>query len=439
MIQSTSVDTCSDCEPASARPSRAQIGPEFESLEGPNRRTSTLPVEPLKFDPAARLAAVPFNEPTKYAHQAMRQFLLSTACSGASDITIQTDSQPRIELEGRIYRLGNRPWSASEVASCLCELHHAPNAAAEILGRRILDFSYEIAVGDGSRQRFRVNATGIHARDGFGIEISIRVLPTRTPDIEFTGLSNLEVSAMSPPSGLVVVAGSTGSGKSSTLAALTRRHLERKDHAVKIVDIQSPIEYTFHDVLHDGFDLPSTIGQSEIGRHIPDFASGVWSALRRKPHIIIVGEARDYETITASLEAALTGHLVYTTTHAGSVHDCIRRLLSAIPAQEREQRAYDLGISLRLIMVQHLAQNADGNKRVPLREWVSLSGSIREALLAKPPHSWTEFVHGIMTRRTILPDCRLRTLKDSARDLIGQGLLNSEEASRRTGLSFRQD
>ena len=422
----------------------AARGTHMSQPDGDGRRDTESPgtlgispaVEPLILDPDSGAAQLPFPEPARFDPESLNRLLLSAAAAGVSDITMQTDAQPRIEVEGKLHRLGSRTWPASEISAVLCELHHASNAAAEVTGRRILDFSHEIPSGNGRRQRFRVNATGINARDGFGIEISIRVLPTGTPDIGFAALEQSEVAAMTPPSGLVLIAGATGSGKSATMAAMTRHHLENGRRAVKIVDIQAPIEYTFRDVLRSNVGSPSLIGQSEVGRHLPDFASGVWSALRRKPHIINVGEARDVETISAALEAALTGHLVYTTTHAGSVHDCIRRLLSAFPAGEREHRACDLGISLRFVMVQHLVHRADGNGRIPLREWLSLSGPVRESLLCTPPSKWPEFVHGVMTRRKDLPVGLRRTLKESALDLIARGLLSLDEASRQTGLTF---
>ena len=407
-------------------------------LHAPDEGSSFPATDPTA--PAVQAHPAPaFSEPARITPAHLRQFLLAAARAGASDITLQTDAHPRIEIDGIIHRLGRRPWSASEISSAICELHDAPNAAAEITGRRILDFSYDIATGKGIRQRFRVNATGIHARDGLGIEVSIRVLPASTPDIIFARLKPMEVAAMSPPSGLVVIAGATGSGKSATMAAITRHYLETANPAVKIVDIQSPIEFTFQDIFRRRKNIRSLIGQSEVGRHIPDFASGVWSALRRKPHIINVGEARDAETISAALEAALTGHLVYTTTHSGSVHDCIRRLLSVFPARERDQRACDLGVSLRFIMAQHLVQRADGNGRIPLREWLSFSGPVRESLLSTPPTDWPEFVHKTMTRNKPFPRTLRRTLKESVHELIQQGLVSREEASRRTGLALRQE
>ena len=392
----------------------------------------------LVLDDVGRTATLPFAEPDRFNIADFRRLLVAATLAGASDITIQTDARPRVEVEGRLYRLGRRPWTASEISTILAEISHAPNAGAEILGRRILDFSCEIPFGPGTRQRFRVNATGIHARDGFGIEITMRILPARTPDIRFARLTAKEIAAMSPPGGLVIIAGATGSGKSATMAAMTRLHLECRERPVKIVDIQAPIEYTYKDVTFGDAGLTSTIGQSEVGRHIPDFASGVWSALRRKPHIINVGEARDLPTISAALEAAMTGHLVYTTTHAGSVHDCVRRLLAVFPANERDHRASDLGVSLRFIMVQQLVQRTGRNGRIPLREWLSFSGPVREALLESPPGRWPGIVHRIMTGRRQVPDGLYLGLRKTAGDLIGRGILDPGEVSRATGLSFNE-
>jgi len=118
-----------------------------------------------------------------------------------------------------------------------------------------------------------------------------------------------------------------------------------------------------------GFPSPghgcSIIGQFEVGHHVHSFANGVHSALRRKLNIIIVGEARNFETISASL----TGHLVYTTIHSGGVSDTIRRLLATFPTNERDSRAYDLATTPRKIVVQYLVRKNDGSGRLPVREF----------------------------------------------------------------------
>lgn len=360
----------------------------------------------------------------------LRKFLANCAKRGVSDVTLQTDREPRVEIEGRLYRYGDQPWSPSEVAAALTELYRGSHALAEINGRKVLDFSYELPSEFGDKQRFRVNGTGIEGMDSAGIEITIRILPSKTPDATFARLSDKEISEMAPRSGLVVIAGATGSGKSSTMAALIRHHLECARRPVKIVDIQAPIEFTYRDILFPKSGSASLIGQSEVGRHVPDFQSGIRSALRRKPNIISVGESRDLETVGASLEAALTGHLVYTTVHAGSVAECVRRLISVFPAQEREQRACDLAASLRFVLVQHLLPLKDCEGRVPVREYVSFGTRLRFAMLRDQSSRWPVLIEDALREpdRAAPPKIFKKTFDQSSRALVSSGMVDPEEA-----------
>lgn len=346
----------------------------------------------LEFDRETLTAPALVVEPQRINMDQFRELLMSTVMSGSSDLTIQSDQQIRAEIHGVLYRVTRRPMAPSEVDMILNDIYGSANAKTEINGQEVLDFSYELNLADGSRQRFRVNATGVLGRDERSVEITLRTLPSETPTLEKVGLDLEEVKALSPNHGIVVIAGGTGSGKSTTMAALTRSHLENVKKPVKIVDIQKPIEFTYRDVTSALKGSSSIIGQSEVGRHIKSFAMGVHSALRRKPNIIIVGEARDYETIAASLEAALTGHLVYTTTHAGSVSDAIRRLLTAFPANERESRAYDLISTMRFCMVQFLAVRCDKPGRVAIREYLRITPRVREKLLGSHVNEWPNII-----------------------------------------------
>jgi defect-in-organelle-trafficking protein DotB len=316
------------------------------------------------------------------------------------------------------------------------EAYGGANARTEINGQRVLDFSYELNLPDGSRQRFRCNAIGIFGRDGQGVEITLRALPSVTPSLPAVSLTEEETAALSPRDGIIIIGGATGSGKSTTMAAITRSHLENLARPVKIVDIQAPIEYTFRDVTSALTGSSSVIGQSEVGRHIRAFSDGVHAALRRKPHIINVGEARDFETIQASIEASLTGHLVYTTTHAGSVADAVRRLLSVFPASERESRAYDLVSALRFLMVQHLLPRVDRPGRVPVREYVRFTPRLRERLLDRPINDWplmiTDEVYGRVTETG--PDDMRRSLLEAVTPLFRSGAISREDALRLGGL-----
>src|SRR5262249_186992 len=154
-----------------------------------------------------------------------------------------------------------------------------------------------------------------------------------------------------PRQGIVIITGPTGSGKTTLLAAGNRMLLERPQGCGKMLTYEAPIEYTY-----DGIKSPrSLVAQTEIPRHLPTFAHGIRNSLRRKPEIIVVGESRDRETINAAIEAAQTGHAVYTTTHTTGVAATIQRMLSTYEMNEREERAIALMETLRLIVTQALA------------------------------------------------------------------------------------
>ena len=392
-------------------------------------------VERAKEVPLDRENCVAFmldEEGSRITVEDFRCLLMSAVLSGASDVTFQPDQSPRAEIYGVLYRTTRRPLAPSDVDTILMETYGGANARSEINGQEILDYSYELNLPDGSRQRFRVNATGIFGRDGQGVEVTMRALPSQTPTLKKVQINSDEIKAMTPKDGIVVVAGATGSGKSTTMAAVTRYHLEESERPVKIVDIQAPIEYTFRDVTARLDGSPSIIGQSEVGRHIRSFAAGVHSALRRKPNIINVGEARDLETISASVEAAMTGHLVYTTTHAHCVSVTIRRLLSAFPANERESRAYDLVLALRFVMVQNLVERADRPGRVPVREYLRFTDRLREKLLSQPIANWSSIIDSEVSAPAADagPDDLRQCFADVADTLHGQGIISKLDALR---------
>lgn len=364
----------------------------MSELEKSNSDVEIKEIYQLHFDINTQTLRCPFVSGQRITANKFRQFMLSLAAAAVSDVTLQSDLQPRIETNGTIFKLAGRVWTGGEIENILEETYGAASGVAEIRALKSLDYSYEILSPSGHRQRFRVNATGIYGLGGFGIELTFRVLPTCPPSVNEVGLSPLEINFMTPRNGLVIIAGATGSGKSTTMAAITRYLLETHTSNVKIVDIQAPIEYIYSQVMKENKHSASLIGQSEIGLHAPDFASGIRSALRRKPHIIMIGEARDQETISVALEAALTGHLVYTTTHASSVHDCVRRLLTAFPSVEREHKASDLGTSLRFVMAQQLVPDNSHRGRVALREWMSFQHGISNSMLSLSPNQWPKFI-----------------------------------------------
>ncbi len=384
-------------------------------------------VEP---DREARTIHVLADETKRITDETFREMLMSCVLSGASDITIQGEQRVRAEIDGELLFVTKRAVSPSEADGILLAIYGTSSGRTQINGMKVLDPSYEISLADGGRQRFRVNVTGIMGRSGQEIEITIRALKKDTPSIEYVGLNEREVEAMTPRDGIAIVGGVTGSGKTTTLAAIMRHHLTNPHRTEKIVDIQEPIEFTYRDVTDGNGASPSIIGQSEVGTHVVSFAAGVHSALRRKPTIISVGEARDLETISASMEAANTGHLVYTTTHASSVAGSLRRLIGTFPGAERESRSYDLILSMRFVMIQSLVPRADRPGRVPVREYLKFTDRIRDSLLDAPLMSWPAMIQrevdGLVAA-TDEHDLR-QSLRDVCLDYHARGMISRHDA-----------
>ena len=342
-------------------------------------------------DPVIRILA---DEPMRFdaAPHLLDHLIVGAALRGASDVTLQTELRPRVEINGRQHIAMRRPLAATEMQLILSRLWNATDATSLLRQGRALDFSYVVKIARGTRKRFRVNATGIMKGTADGIEITLRALPETTPSLDDVAFEGELRPHLRPRAGIVVIAGATGQGKSTTMAAITRHHLEVEDP--KIIDLSAPIEFDYADLMVERGDRPGFIGQSEIGpgRNLPTFADGVWTALRRAPDIINVGEARDLATMTAAIEACLTGHLVNTTTHAGSVAEALRRMASVFPPQEREGRAFDLLTSLQMCVVQHLVRTADGSGRVAVREYLVFDDHVRSELLSRPVDDWPQLV-----------------------------------------------
>ena len=294
-----------------------------------------------------------------------------------------------------------------------------------------MDFSYEKKIDRKRSQRFRVNATGEQRFGTNGVQITLRALPDTTPTLDDVGLEEELRDHLEPASGIIVVAGATGHGKSTTMAAMTRSHLENRERSRKIVDLQAPIEYTFRDINTDAADVASFISQSEIGvgRNIPTFAEGVRAAMRRAPAVINVGESRDRESMEACIEACLTGHLVNTTTHAGSIAEALRRMAFLFPPEEQEARSFDLMTSLNLIVWQRLVKTADGNGRVALREYLVFDRNVRDRFLSVPPLEWVNVVKQVFSDSCSNPNLVARTMTQSAEKLVQRKIVKVEDVS----------
>lgn len=342
------------------------------------------------------------KEPVRMTIEAANEILMHCVKMGASDITFQTSEPVIAEIYGKLKKVTRRRLSNTEVGEVLNAMY-GPNGTTLIMSGKDLDTHYEIRPNRSDRYRFRINGTGCQVEGHDGIQITARTIPTDPPTLQSMNLPDVVLDAIAPEQGVVYVTGATGSGKSTLLAAIIRNITEDADSNRKVLTYEAPIEFVFDNVEK----VSSVVSQSEIPRHLPSFAAGVRNALRRKPRLILVGEARDPETIAAVMEAALTGHPVYTTLHSNGVAETIRRLVITFPPEERQGRTIDIIETVRLVISQRLVPTVDG-KRVAIREYLVFDEKIRDILLETDVINITNVVRKLVREygRTIEADAR---------------------------------
>jgi defect-in-organelle-trafficking protein DotB len=351
------------------------------------------------------------DEPPRIRMEMVDDLILWCVMQRASDITIQSDRQTYIEVDGKLFPVTRRSIDSADIAAFVTKMYGLDAMAALTAGKD-LDMSYEIRVDRHTRFRFRVNITAILSKGRDGVCITMRVLPNMPPRMQDLGIEKELIDAWAPRQGLVFVTGPTGSGKTTLLAAGTRMLIERPEGAGKMLTYEAPIEYVYDAVIGPH----SIIAQSEIPRNLPNFAAGVRNSLRRKPNIILVGEARDRETVAASIEAGQTGHLVYATTHTIGVAATVRRLVSVFESGERLERSYALMETLRLIVTQALVPRVGGG-RIALREYLIFDEGVREHLLDTSLENWTLETQNLLEKYG-------RTMQKAANEAYSQGLID---------------
>ena len=232
-----------------------------------------------------------------------------------------------------------------------------------------IDFSYVSEEGG----RFRVNVY----RKATGVGATFRNIPNDIPSLEALDLPEVLKSFCDLHQGMVLVTGSTGTGKSTTLAAMID-HLNAT-RSVNIISLEDPIEF-----VHPS--KRSQIVQRELGTHIPSFAEGVRAALREDPDVILVGEMRDAETITMAMTAAETGHLVLGTLHTTSAVKSIDRIVDALPSDQREQTKSFLSHSLHAVITQNLVKVPGGQGRCAVLEIMIMNRAIAKLIMTEQTH-----------------------------------------------------
>ena len=340
---------------------------------------------------AAKMGTWP-GEPLRVTEQHLDDMLMWSVQQRASDISIQTDRPIYIEVDGVLCPITRRNLDPADLTAVLMRIY-GPDALPKLASGVDLDLSYEVRLDRHTRFRFRVNITAIMSRGRDSVQITLRSLPSLPPTMDALGIEPQIIDSWAPKQGLVLVTGPTGSGKTTLLAAGCRMLVERAEGCGKMLSYEAPIEYVY-----DAITGPrSLVSQSEIPRHLPTFAAGVRNALRRKPNIILVGEARDRETVNAAIEAGQTGHLVYSTVHTIGVAATIRRMVSVFEPAERTERAFAMMETLRMVVTQMLVPKVGGG-RIGLREYMVFDEAVRETLLDLPLERWTSETQRLMLR-----------------------------------------
>ncbi|MCF8108457.1 MAG: type IV pilus twitching motility protein PilT [Desulfohalobiaceae bacterium] len=281
---------------------------------------------------------------------------------GASDLHLSSGSQPVIRLHGDMQRVKFKSLESEDLKKMLFEITPSQKAK-EFEETGDVDFSYEIP----NLARYRVN----FFQQRRGVAAVFREIPQKILTIEDLKLPNILKNMATLPKGLVLVTGPTGSGKSTTLAAIidyANRH--RKDH---ILTIEDPIEF-----VHEASSC--LINQREVGRDTKSFKAALRGALREDPDIILVGEMRDLETIELALEAAETGHLVFGTLHTISASKTIDRIIEVFPGELQGQIRSGLADSLRSVVAQTLFKRIDQKGRVAALEILIATPAVRNLI-----------------------------------------------------------
>ena len=295
--------------------------------------------------------------------QALVALLRLAVAQGASDLHIRAGGPPLLRISGRLHPVDHAPLSDDDAEALVLDALTLPRDRDMLLTHQECDFALQLdGVG-----RFRGNAYRMRGT----ASMVLRHVREHVPSIEELGLPSVVTEFAALQAGLVVVAGPTGSGKTTTLASLI--DLVNRTRRCHILTIEDPIEFLHRDQL-------STVSQREIHTDTEDFATALRSGMRQDPDVILVGEIRDLETLRTALQASETGHLVLASLHAKSAVDAVNRMVDMFPAGEQRQARAALAESLMGIVCQRLVAAQRHEGRLPVVEVLASNGRVRDAI-----------------------------------------------------------
>jgi twitching motility protein PilT len=334
------------------------------------------------------------------------ELLHTVVDTNASDLHVCNDSEPVIRIDGELKRLNYEKFTPHIIQRMMYDILsdeqiHRFESTLE------LDFSYALP----RRARFRVNLY----RDRGSCASAFRLISDRIPTVRQLNLPPILDQLTEKPRGLILVTGPTGSGKSTSLAAMIDNINSTTDR--HIITIEDPIEYLHHHKL-------SLINQRELGGDTKSFANALRASLREDPDVILVGEMRDPETMGLAVTAAETGHLVFATVHTNNAAESIDRIIDVFPHGQQEQIRVQLANNIQAVISQQLLRDARGPGRIPATEIMIATPAIRNLIRENKTHQIPSMIqtsaqHGMMSMDQCL------------RDLYMKGFIKLEDAMSR--------
>ncbi len=294
--------------------------------------------------------------------------LLASNKHQASDLIIRTDDRVRMRIDGAVVTLAPKQVSVQnrqQVKDMINHMLRAHHASIDIEQHKSLDFHYSLE----EVAHFRIHM--MRTNGNFGIVA--RIIPKSIPSFDQLHLPPVIREITENRNGLVIIAGATGSGKSTTMASMLNHIITHRP--VHVVTIEDPMEFRYD------CDKKGTVCQRQLGEDVSTYADGLSDALREAPDIIVAGEARDKEVIQLALQASETGHLVMATVHATTAVGTMQRLISSFSLDEQESIRERLGHNLRAIIVQKLLPKQDGKGRIAALEVLVCNSVIRHYVL----------------------------------------------------------
>jgi twitching motility protein PilT len=335
----------------------------------------------------------------------IRTVLEKMVATRASDLHLKAGTPPVLRVDGLLYALDEPPPSAQDLRDVVHQLL-TEEQRAHFAAHREIDFAFGVS----GLARFRAN---IFMQRGTPA-LALRHISVQIPSIEELGLPTVVRDLAFAPRGLVLVTGTTGSGKSTTLAAMI--DAINRVTARNVITVEDPIEY-----LH--LDRMSCIHQREIGLDTASFHDGLKYVLRQDPDIILVGEIRDMETMRTALMAADTGHLVLSTLHTTDVVQTIQRIISFYPEHQHAEVRISIASNLKAVVTQRLIPRADGRGRVPGVEIMISTPTIQEYI---QDGEKTPLLHSLVAEGNT--QYGMQTFDQSVLSLLQAGLISEDEA-----------